>query len=324
MGGMMNRKTLTSSLKNIVSNRITLTFVAFFVIALFSGIFVPAALKGANITNVLRQASILGIVAIGQGIVMLSGGMDISVGNIMFAVMIYGGRFMESSDHRLIPIAIACLIAGACIGCINGLGVAKFKISPIIMTLGTSSILYGAVYIFGGNMMTSPAPFVLQAIGKKLLFNWVPLLGVFWLVVSVAAIFLLTKTTFGRRVYATGNNSRAAWFGGVQPIQVQVASYMICDTLAALAGLLLLGYLKAPTLRFTDIYTIGSISAAVIGGIEFFTGVGHIAGSIAGTLVVRYLFTVLVMLHVPEAGRMIVEGMMIITIVSLNKSRIRL
>ncbi len=308
-------------IKEFLSNRTTIVFLALLVIVFIAGILMPVSVSGSNIKNVLREASILGIVAIGQGIVMLSGGMDISVGNIMFMVIIYGGKFMESSAERFLPVALLCLAAGAAIGFINGIGVSKFKISPIIMTLGTSSILYGAIYIFGGSMMSQAAPEILQRIGKNILFNIIPVTGLIWFVIAAAAIFLLFRTTFGRKVYATGNNFQAAWFAGIKPVRVQVASYMICDLLAALAGLLLLGYLGTPTLRFTDIYTMGSISAVVIGGIEFFAGIGSIVGTIAGTLIVRFLFNVLVMMNVPAAGRMIVEGVMILAIVSFYNFR---
>ena len=311
----------TRKLKEFFSNRTTMVYMALLIIVLAAGIFMPVSVSGGNIRNIIREVSILGIVAIGQGLVMLSGGLDISVGNIMFMVIIYGGKFMESSDQRFLPVAFLCLTAGAFIGVINGVGVAKFKISPIIMTLGTSSIMYGAIYIFGGGMMTAAAPEILQKIGKTVWFNFLPITSLFWITVAVGGIFLLSRTTFGRKVYATGNNFQAAWFAGVKPVRIQIVSYIICDVLAALGGLLLLGYLGTPTLRFTDIYTMGSIAGVVIGGIEFFSGIGSLVGTIAGVLIVRFLFNVLIMMNVPPAGRMMVEGFIIIAIVALYKIR---
>ncbi len=296
-----------------------MVFLTLIILLFIAGILMPVSVSANNLKNVLREASILGIVALGQGIVMLSGGMDISVGNIMFMVIIYGGKFMESSNSRFLPVALLCIVAGAVIGFVNGIGVAKFKISPIIMTLGTSSILYGAIYIFGGGMMSAAAPSILQTLGKKMVLNNVPITGIIWILVALSMVFILSKTTFGRKIYATGNNFQAAWFSGIKPVRVQVSSYIICDIFAVLAGLLLLGYLGTPTLRFTDIYTMGSIAASVIGGIEFFAGIGSLAGTIAGTFIVRFLFNVLVMMNVPEAGRMIVEGAMILIIVSLYR-----
>ena len=102
---------------------------------------------------------------------------------------------------------------------------------------------------------------------------------------------------------------------------VVIISYIICALSAALAGLLLLGYLGTPTLRFTDIYTMGSIAAVVLGGIEFFRGIGSIIGTIAGAFMVRFMFTLLIMFHVSEAGRMIAEGLLIIIIVAAYNIR---
>ena len=317
----MNQSALRNRVLEFATKRTFLVYAALLLFIVIAGIITPRSLSGSSIETVLREASLLGIVAIGQGIVMLSGGLDISVGNIMFLVILYGGRFMQSYPHLMIPISVLCLAVGALIGVVNGIGVAKFKISPIIMTLGTSSILYGLIYIFGKGTMAGTAPESLQMIGKKLLFGVIPLTGVIWIVLAAIAMFVMHRTTFGRQVYATGNNARTTWLSGISPIAVTVKSYVICDVLAALAGLLLLGYLGTPTLRFTDIYTMGSIAAVVIGGIEFFQGVGSIAGTIAGALMVRFMFNFLIMMNVPEAGRMIVNGLIILVIVSIYKIR---
>ncbi|MCK9482234.1 MAG: ABC transporter permease [Bacteroidia bacterium] len=303
--------------KRIKIERTMFVYLALVIIVILFGIIVPASVSKGSIRSVLRESSLLGIVALGQGILMLAGGMDISVGNIMFFTMIYGGNFMRSQPERLIPISILCIGIGALIGFINGFGVAKLKISPIIMTLGTSSIIYGFVYIFGGALMASPAPKNLQYIGKTFVFNTIPLTSFIWLALIVIFLIVLNKSSYGRYIYAVGNNYKATWMSGISSNTVLISAYIICDSLAALAGLLLLGYMGTPTLRFTDIYTMGSIAAVVMGGIEFFSGKGSIIGVIAGVLIVRFLFTVLVMMNVPEAGRMIIEGALIIAIVAL-------
>jgi ribose transport system permease protein len=284
----------------------------------------PATLGPDNVRSVIRESSFLGIVALGQGVVMLSGGLDISVGNIMFFVIVYGGNVLAAHPEYSAILCLACVLFGALVGLINGFGVSRFKISPIIMTLATGSMLYGLIYIFGGSdRMGSAAPAPLQSVGKGILFNVIPYTGVMWLVLAGFFVFVLYNTTFGRRIYATGNNPKAAWLSGINSEGTLIKSYMICGALAAFAGLLLLGYLGTPTLRFTDIYTMGSIEASVLGGIDFFTGVGSIIGTIAGTLLVRFLFTLLLMIRVNDAGRMIAEGVLILVIVAAYKLRER-
>lgn len=313
----MDENSMNNRINLIFTNRTFLVYTALVFFIVISGIIMPRSLSASNLETVIREASLLGIVSLGQGIVMLSGGLDISVGNIIFMVIIYGGRFMSLYPKLTILISILCLIVGVLIGFINGIGVAKYKISPVIMTLGSSSILYGLIYIFGGEMMVGTVPESLQFIGKKVLCGFLPLIGVIWLMLAAILIFILYRTTFGRKIYATGNNPRATWFSGINSVGIMIKSYIICDVLAAFTGLLLLGYLGTPTLRFTDIYTMGSIAAVVIGGIEFFQGVGSIVGTIAGAFMVRFMFSFLIMINVPEAGRMIAEGFLILVIVAI-------
>jgi ribose transport system permease protein len=309
--------------KETFGGRTSVVFVVLFLFVLVAGFLAPATLGIENVRSVIRESSFLGIVALGQGIVMLSGGLDISVGNIMFFVIVYGGNFLARYPEYFPLLCLACLILGAFIGLINGIGVSKFKISPIIMTLATGSILYGLVYIFGNGRLGSASPAPLQSIGKGVIFGVIPFTGIAWLVLAGFFIFVLYFTTFGRRIYAAGNNPRAAWLSGIDSDGTLIKAYMISGTLAAFAGLLLLGYLETPTLRFTDIYTMGSIEASVLGGIDFFAGVGSIIGTIAGTLLVHFLFTFLLMVHVSDAGRMIVEGLLIIAIVAGYKMKER-
>jgi ribose transport system permease protein len=312
----MNNISAKMTAREIFSNRTVLVYLALTIFVIVAGLVMPQSLGARSLQTIIREASLLGIVALGQGIVMLSGGLDISVGNVMFFVIVFGGNLMTKYPAWTLPVLILCMLIGAAVGLVNGIGVAKFKISSIIMTLGTSSMLYGCVYILGGGTLGGSAHPAWQYVGKKMITSFMPLTGMIWLTLAIIATFVLYRTTFGRRVYATGNNPQTAWLSGVNAEGVIIVSYIICSLSAALAGLLLLGYLGTPTLRFTDIYTMGSIAAVVLGGIEFFRGVGSIVGTIAGAFIVRFMFTLLIMFHVSEAGRMIAEGLLIIIIVA--------
>lgn len=308
--------------KEFFNSRTVLVYLALALFFLIGGLIMPQSLNARSMQSVIREASLLGIVALGQGVVMLCGGLDISVGNIMFFVIVLGGNLMIKYPALSIPILLLCLLVGALVGLVNGVGVAKLKVSPIIITLATSSILFGGVYIWAGGTVTSgAAPPFWQWVGKSMVADFLPLTGVIWIVLALIAVFVLYKTTFGRMVYATGNNPVTAWLSGINADGILILSYMICGVSAAGAGLLLLGYLGTPTLRFTDIYTMGSITAVVMGGIEFFKGVGSIIGTVAGALIVRFMFTLLIMLNVSEAGRMIAEGLLIIVIVAIYNLR---
>jgi len=303
--------------KQFFSQRTVLVYLALILFITAGGLIMPQSLNARSVQSIVREASLLGIVALGQGFVMLAGGLDISVGNIMFFVIVFGGNLMVKHPALTLPILLFCLLIGALVGLANGLGVVKLKVSPIIVTLASSSILFGGVYIWAGGTMTSGGAHpAWQYVGKKMVTSFMPLTGLIWLGMAAAATWVLYRTTFGRKVYATGNNPLATWFSGINADNMVLVCYIISGVSAALAGLLLLGYLGTPTLRFTDIYTMGSITAVVMGGIEFFRGVGSIVGTVAGALIVRYMFSLLIMLNVPEAGRMIIEGSLIIVIVA--------
>jgi ribose transport system permease protein len=314
---------MVNRIKETLGARTVMVFLVLGLFVIAAGVLAPASLGLDNLQSVIRESSFLGIVALGQGVVMLSGGLDISVGNIMFFVIVYGGNFLAGHPEYFAILCLGCVLVGALVGLINGIGVSRFRISPIIMTLATSSILYGLVYIFGGGRLGKASPPPLQFVGKGVFFGLIPYTGVIWLVLAGFFAFVLYRTTFGRRIYATGNNPKAAWLSGIDSEGTLIKSYMICGALAAFAGLLLLGYLGTPTLRFTDIYTMGSIEATVLGGIDFFAGVGSIIGTIAGSLLVRFMFTLLLMFRVPDAGRMIAEGVLILVIVAGYKLRER-
>jgi ribose transport system permease protein len=308
-------------IKELLNNRTVLVYLAltFFVIA--GGLIMPQSLGSRSLQTIIREASLLGIVALGQGFVMLSGGLDISVGNTMFFVLVLGGNLMHSYPRWSFPIILLFLLFGAFVGLVNGIGVARLKVSSIIMTLATSSILFGTVYLLGGTTVIGGAHPVWQWVGKKMVTSFMPLTGIIWLFLAMIAVLVLHKTPFGRKIYATGNSPLTTWLSGINAEGVLILAYVICGASAAFAGLLLLGYLGKPTLRFTDIYTMGSITAVVLGGIEFFKGFGNIAGTIAGALIVRFLFTLLIMFNVAEAGRMIAEGALIIVIVALYQMK---
>ena len=158
-----------------ISNRTVLVYFALTLFVIVAGFIMPQSLGARSLQTIIREASLLGIVALGQGIVMLSGGLDISVGNVMFFVIVFGGNLMANYPSWTVPILILCMFVGAVVGLVNGIGVARFKISSIIMTLGTSSILYGCVYILGGGTLSGSAHPAWQYVGKKMVTSYMPL-----------------------------------------------------------------------------------------------------------------------------------------------------
>lgn len=298
-------------------DRIFLVYLALIILLVASGLLMPRSVRPENLTSVIRWSSLLGLVAIGQTIVILCGGIDLSVGMIVFLTVILGADLMRGQDVLALPVSILCLCVGSLIGLVNGLSVVKLKVPPIVTTLGMMTILSGVIWIYSGGVPRGGVAPALISLGRAKIWGFMPIPGVIWILISILGIIILRKATFGRKVYAVGNNPITAQLSGINVDLITILSYVISGLTAAVAGLLLLGFLGMSTLRFTDMYTLGSIAAVIIGGTTFFKGVGSIEGTMAGTFIVRFLFNLMVMFRVAEAGRRIAEGLIIIGIVAM-------
>lgn len=316
MGGVMSRER-PLQLDFLLGNKVFMVYLALGVLLLVAGLVKPFSVGLENLSSVLRWSSFLGLVAIGQTVVMIAGGIDISVGMIVYLTYNLGARMMGGSDAEIPFTVLFCLFLGGMIGLVNGVGVALARIPHIVMTLGTYTAIYGAVWIYTGGVtggLVSPA---FKAFGKLLIWKYVPVSTIIWLAVCLLFSFVMRRTTFGRKIYGVGSNITAVRFSGINVNLPLILSYVISGVLAAAAGLLFLGYLGMANMFFVDMYTMGSIAAAVIGGTAFFSGIGTIAGTIAGTIIMRFIFNVLVMFRVADAGRMIAEGLIILVIMAL-------
>jgi ribose transport system permease protein len=316
---------MTYSFQKILSRfgSLLIVYVTLGVLLGLGGLLKPHLLSLGSLVSICRWSSILGLAAIGQTLVMISGGIDISVGAVVFLVSILASALMKGQDTLALPISLACLGIGVLCGLINGIGVNLLKIPPVVMTLSLSLILNGIVWIYtGGVTYGGPAPSLVKFAGKVILGVF-PLPFVVWLVIALFFIGVMRLTILGRLFHAIGNNPVAAHYSGVNVPIASIVGYALCGLFSAATGLSLLGYLNMATLRFSDIYTMGSIAAAVIGGTSFFTGLGTISGTICGTIIMRVIFNLLLMFQIPEAGRMVANGLIILVVVALYSLRRR-
>ncbi len=305
----------------ILQNNVVVVYLALGLMLVVGWMLRPYSVSLANLSSVLRWSSILGTVAIGQTVVVIAGGIDVSVGMIVFLIYILGAGLMREENALALPVLFICLGIGGGIGLVNGLGVTLARIPPIVMTLGMSTILPGIAWLYSGGITRGGVAPIVKQICQMSLGRYIPFSTVVWLVIALAFILIMRRTTLGRKFYAVGSNPTAAWLSGVDVNLVVILSYIISGMLSAAAGFLLLGYLGMANLRFTDIYTLGSIAAVVVGGTPFFTGIGSIEGTVAGTVIIRFLYNLLIMFQIPEAGRMIANGLIVILVVALYSVR---
>jgi ribose transport system permease protein len=290
-------------------------YLALAILVIISGIISPKMLEPSYILEVLKVASILGIISIGQTLLILSRGIDLSVGVHMTLVMILiDGMSMGRPENTLLALIVALLV-GLAVGAFNGLLVVKFEIEPLVGSLGVMTLLIGVSFVYTKGFAKGTAPPLLNFLGSGRLLDFFPVAIVLWILVAFTIFFVLRYTVFGRHVYASGANPTAAKLAGIRIERVRLLVYLISGGLTAFSGVIWTGYLGTPTLAGGSYYALDSIAAVVIGGTTFSGGKGGIEGTIAGVIIIAYLSSFLTILGIGEAGRLMVQGLIILALV---------
>ncbi len=292
-------------------------------LAVLAGVFVllflvtsaiqPGFFSVSGVRNTLLQAAPLGILAAAQTVLMLTGGIDLSV------TMIATGAAYVAANQSPNGAAIAILmglLVGLIVGSMNGVGVAIFRVNPLIMTLAMSSILLGLFTAWTQTVLagsTQVAPFI-RMLGGGSWMGSVPYSVVVWGGVAIALIWLLRRSGWGRLIYAIGDNETAARLAGVRVWQVRLSAYMLSGVLSAIAGILLAGRTGAVDLQLAGAFLLPSVAAAVIGGTSIFGGMGGYSGTILGALILSVLNSLLTFLNVGQAIQQMVYGSIVLAL----------
>lgn len=272
----------------------------------------PGFLELSHMENILRQASFLGIVAIGQNLVLLIGGMDMSIGYVITFTNILSAAIISGKNENTLKAAVLVLLVGFVIGLLNGVGVYFLKIPPMIMTLGMGNVVYGLSYIYSGGAPRGKSSDIVSNLANGKLGGIINGSLLIWIILAALVLFALNGTVFGRRVYAIGMNPTAARFSGVHVGRITILLYVLAGVLSALAGFLLLGYTGTSYFSTGDTYTLDSVAAAVVGGTAVIGGKGNYLGTIAGVIIMIIITSLMTMLDISDAGRKIVQGSIII------------
>jgi ribose transport system permease protein len=300
---------------------ILLAYALVVVLAIFGELVAGGFLSASHIDQLLIEASFIAFVALGQLFVIMSGGIDLSIPWVLNGAAVLLTIWANGSDGKTLWLFPVLLAGGALVGLLNGVGVMFLRIPPIIMTLGMSSMVEGALLLYtnGGSGSNAPSGVVYVATHR---WGPVPVVAVVWLAVLMVATVVLSATPFGRRLYATGLNRRVAEFSGVNVRWVTVSVYVISGVAAALAGLVLSGYVGESYLGMGDPYLFESVAAVAIGGASVLGGTGNYVGTTAGALVLALLAAILPVLGFSQATLEIVYGLVILGAVSLSSLRV--
>lgn len=274
-----------------------------------------------NFLSLLRQSSINGLIAFGMTCVILTGGIDLSVGSVLaLTTAICAGLIVNG-----VPVGLAMIIAlilGVVFGVISGILVTKGRLQPFIATLITMTVFRGMTMIFmdGRPISGLGDSFILKFLGKGSILG-IPVPVILFIAIFILFMFLLQKTTFGRRIYATGSNWKSAKLAGVNIDRTKIIAYAISGLMAAMAGLILLSRLNSAQPTLGSGYELDAIAAAALGGVSMDGGRGKLWGTFVGVLIIAVLNNGLNILGVSSYYQDVVKGLVILIAVLSDRKR---
>jgi ribose transport system permease protein len=271
----------------------------------------PGTVNAIWISNMMLFAAPLGIVAAGQTLVMLTGGIDLSVASVATA----SAYLMAThSAFGVAPAILYGLAVGLFVGLLNGIGVALLRVQPLVMTLGTGLMTEGMLVVYSQKKMAEAprVPQFIEDLGAGKFLGGIPNDLIVWVPIAIILIFVLRSTGFGRLLYAIGDNSKACTLAGIRVWRILLINYVTCGLLAAVAGLIIVGGTDSAELRLAEVYLLPSVAAVIIGGTSIFGGRGGYSGTIVGALILTVLNSILTLLDVPESVRQILYGAIIL------------
>ena len=306
-------------------------FIALALLVVVLSVIEPSFRAPSNLMNLLRQASFNGLIAFGMTLVILSDGIDLSVGSVFALSAIICAELLVSGMPAVLAVLIA-LVVGTALGAISGLLVTKGRLQPFIATLITMTAYRGvAKIITDGKPISqlansaSSGEFFFKAMGKGSVLIAetikIPIPAIILVLAFLIVYFVLNKTTFGRRIYATGSNAKCANLVGVNTARIKIACYSISGFLSALAGLLMISRLDSAQPTLGSGYELDAIAAVALGGTSMSGGRGMITGTIVGVLIIAVLNNGLNIMNVSSYYQEVIKAVVILVAVLSDRKR---
>lgn len=279
----------------------------------------PAVVGTGQWPVLLRQAAPLGLLAIGQTVLVIGRGFDLSVGGVVGLVnVVAAGTFAQRNGTA--AVVLLCLGVGLVVGTINGATVAFGRVSPLVATLGTSFLLTGAMLVYTGGAPTGSIPEGIRALSRAQL-GGLALAVWIWLGVALIVGLTLARAWPGRYVHAVGSNPDAARFAGVRTAWVRFGSHVLCSLTAALGGLLLAGFVGIGTLGAGQTLMLDSLAATVVGGTVLVGGRGGVSGTVGGAILLTVLAALLTGAGAGAAGSLLTQGLVLVGAAALFRQQ---
>jgi inositol transport system permease protein len=308
-------------------------FLIFAAMVLVASLLSPAFLSRINLINIVRQMSVVGLIALGVTGVIVSAGIDLSSGSVVGLTAVVASSLAQSSDSSspfypglhlpfIVPV-LAAFAVGALVGLINGSLVAKTRIPPFIATLGTYTSIRGAALLYTGGRPISDLTDEYNFIGQGDLFG-IPIPIIILVVMAVVTHILYAHTKFGKYIYAIGGNEQAARVSGIDSSRYKMLIYAYAGLLSGLAGLVVSARIGSGQPGLGVGYELDAIAAAVIGGTSLSAGgIGTVAGTIVGALIIGVLNNILDLMNVSAYWQQIIKGCIIVGAVIIDQLKHR-
>jgi len=304
-------------------------FLIFAIMVLAASMLSPAFLSSTNLINIVRQMSVVGLIALGVTGVIVSAGIDLSSGSVVGLTAVVAASFAQDPEFAtpfypglhvpiIVPVLAACVV-GALVGLINGTLVAKTRIPPFIATLGTYTAIRGVGLLYTGGRPISDLSDAYNFIGQGDVFG-LPVPIIILLVMAVVTHVLYAHTKFGKYIYAIGGNEQAARVSGIDAAKYKMLIYVYAGFLSGLAGLVVSSRIGSGQPGLGVGYELDAIAAAVIGGSSLSAGgIGTVAGTIVGALIIGVLNNILDLMNVSAYWQQIIKGCIIVGAVIIDQ-----
>ncbi|MGM0432902.1 MAG: ABC transporter permease [Spirochaetota bacterium] len=302
--------------KNWYKDQRVLMLVVIFLITLAVSIVNIQFIEMRNIVAIFQQISVLGILTMAMAMLLISGGIDLSIGNIMILSGVVISKIIMGGGSVFVGVILG-LLTGVVCGVINGIIISKSRCLPLIITLGTSQIFFGAsLMITGGQFMNFRGKF--DFIGRTRILDVFPVMLFFLIAMVAVAFILLNHTRFGRRLVAIGGNERNAYLSGINIVRHKIAIYAIGGLFSAIASIVFVSRLDAITATAGAGYELRALTAAIIGGITFEGGRGTIGGAFIGVFLIGIINNAMNILSVWPYAQTAISGAIIVIAVILS------
>lgn len=297
------------------------TILALIILMVFVSILNPTFLQANNLMNLMRQLIINGFIALGMTFVILTGGIDLSVGSTLALTSAIFAGLLQNGMNTGLAILIAVGL-GLVLGLLNGLLITKGKLAPFIVTLATMTIFRGLTLVYtDGRPIAGPKDnFAFQFLGKGQIFG-IPFQVILFILAFLCLWIILNKTALGRKIYAVGGNEKASFISGINIDKVKIWVYVISSLMAVLSGLVLTSRLNSAQPTAGAAYEMDAIAAVVLGGTSMTGGSGSLTGTLIGILILGVLNNGLNLLGVSSFYQQIVKGIVILIAVLIDRKR---